>query len=65
MDLGIKIFYLVSLSSEGEKSTAILDNIHHELSKSSVLFYYLDTTGINFKDLINNIQNGTYFNQSL
>ena len=65
MDLGIKIFYLISLSGEGERSTAILDNIHHELSKTSPLFYYLDVTGISFRNLIINMQDGFYFKKTI
>ena len=61
MDLGIKIFYLVSLQPEHKASTSILHNIHHELSKTSPLFYYLETAGISFNDTIIKMQDGSYF----
>ena len=57
MDLGIKIFYLISLHPSGKSSISILNNIHHELLRISPLFYYLETNGTNINKIVTSLQN--------
>lgn len=48
MDIGVRLFYLLAF---GEiRQTGNITKIHHELIKSSYLFYYLEQIGykINF-----------------
>jgi len=50
MDIGVRLFYLLIF---GEiKQTGSITKIHHELMRSSILFYYLEQNGynVNFKD---------------
>jgi len=47
MDIGVRLAYMLALASD---KNVMIKKIHHELVKSSELFYYLDKTNFDWSN---------------
>jgi hypothetical protein len=46
MEIGVRLVYMIALASDN----VMIKKIHHELVKSSELFYYLDKTNFDWSN---------------